>query len=120
MNKIQPGDFAILLAEPWEEYIRKQDLLNKKPFDGDPFDRFDLYKKGMSFGVRKSLRLRLEEMIWWGYRVESINGNRAVIQSMTAIVPIRDTVPIECLAKVEKKAETKAEQPKVVREIPDP
>jgi len=54
-------------------------------------------------------------MIWWGYRVESINGNRAVIQSMTAIVPIRDTVPLDCLAKVE----TKVEQPKVVKEIPD-
>ena len=88
MNKIQPGDFAILLAEPWSRYVN---------------------------GSKYFLRDKLEDMIWWGYRVESINGNRAVIQSMTAIVPIRDTVPLDCLAKVE----TKVEQPKVVKEIPD-
>jgi len=89
MNKIQPGDFAILLAEPWSRYVS---------------------------GSKHFLRDKLEEMIWWGYRVESVNGNRAVIQSMTAIVPIRDTVPLDCLAKVE----TKAEPTKVVKEIPDP
>ena len=89
MNKIQPGDFAILLAEPWNRHVNQ---------------------------CQHFLRDKLEDMIWWGYRVESINGNRAVIQSMTTIVPIRDTVPIDCLVKVEKKAETI----KVVKEIPDP
>ena len=88
-TSIKVGDFAILLAEPWSRYVS---------------------------GSKHFLRDKLEEMIWWGYRVESVNGNRATIQSMTAIVPIRETVPIDCLAKVE----TKAEQPKVVREIPDP
>ena len=90
---LSPGDFAILLAEPWSRYVNQ---------------------------CQHFLRDKLEDMIWWGYRVESINGNRAVIQSMTAIVPIRETVPIDCLAKVEKKAEKKAEQPKAVKEIPDP
>lgn len=89
MNKIQPGDFAILLAEPWNRHVHQ---------------------------CQRFLKDKLEEMIWWGYRVESVNGNRAVIQSMTAPEPFRDTVPIECLAKVEKKAE----KLKVVREIPDP
>ena len=86
---LRPGDFAILLAEPWSRYVS---------------------------GSKHFLRDKLEDMIWWGYRVESINGNRAVIQSMTALEPIRETVPIECLAKVEKKAE----QPVVTKEIPDP
>ena len=90
---VRPGDFAILLAEPWSRHVNQ---------------------------CQHFLRDKLEEMIWWGYRVESINGNRAVIQSMTALEPIRETVPIECLAKVEKKAETKAEQPKITRKIPDP
>ena len=89
MNKIQPGDFAILLAEPWSRHVNQ---------------------------CQHFLRDKLEDMIWWGYRVESINGNRAVIQSMTALELIRETVPIECLAKVEKKAEPT----KVVRGIPDP
>jgi len=90
---IKVGDFAILLAEPWSRHVSQ---------------------------CQHFLRDKLEEMIWWGYRVESINGNRAVIQSMTALEPIRETVPIDCLAKVEKKAEKKAEQPKAVKEIPDP
>ena len=84
-----PGDFAILLAEPWSRHVNQ---------------------------CKHFLRDKLEEMIWWGYRVESVNGDRAVIQSMTEIAPIRETVPLDCLAKVEKKAE----QPRVVKEIPDP
>ena len=88
-TSVRPGDFAILLAEPWNRHVHQ---------------------------CQHFLRDKLEEMIWWGYRVESVNGNRAVIQSMTAPEPIRDTVPIECLAKVEKKAE----KPKATKEIPDP
>ena len=84
-----PGDFAILLAEPWSRHVS---------------------------GSKHFLRDKLEDMIWWGYRVESVNGNRAVIQSMTALDPIRETVPLGCLGKVEKKAKPT----KVVREIPDP
>ena len=87
---VRPGDFAILLAEPWSRHVNQ---------------------------CQHFLRDKLEDMIWWGYRVESINGNRAVIQSMTALEPIRETVPIECLAKVEKKAETTKV---VTKEIPDP
>ena len=88
-----PGDFAILLAEPWSRHVNQ---------------------------CQHFLRDKLEDMIWWGYRVESVNGNRAVIQSITALEPIRETVPLDCLSKVEKKAETKAEPTKVVKEIPDP
>ena len=88
-----PGDFAILLEEPWSRHVNQ---------------------------CQHFLRDKLEDMIWWGYRVESVNGNRAVIQSITALEPIRETVPLDCLSKVEKKAETKAEPTKVVKEIPDP
>ena len=77
---LKPGDYAILLAEPWNRHVNQ---------------------------CQQFLRDKLEDMIWWGYRVESVNGNRAVIASMTAPEPVRETVPIECLTKVEsvKKAE---------------
>ena len=87
-TSLRPGDFAILLAEPWSRHVNQ---------------------------CQHFLRDKLEDMIWWGYRVESVNGNRATIQSMTALEPIRETVPLDCLVKVE----TKAKKP-VVKEIPDP
>lgn len=89
-STLKAGDYAILLAEPWNRYV----------FQCQPF-----------------LRDKLEEMIWWGYRIESVNGNRAVIQSLSAPNPTRETVPIECLTGVKK---GKDDRVKVKRPIVTP
>jgi hypothetical protein len=81
---IKPGAFVSILAKPWEDFVHNMSPLRR--------DRF-------------------REFIWWGYKVETVNGDRVTISSVNAPQKIREVVPVNCLDVVEKRSRDDAPTP---------
>lgn len=81
--EIKPGSFVSILARPWEDFV---------------------------LGQSKFKRDLLWDLIWWGYKVEAVNGDRVTIVSVNAPTKtkIRETVPAECLEIVTKRPDNNA------------
>jgi hypothetical protein len=75
---LKPGDFAIILAQPWDEFIWTQ-----------------------PYNIHEQLR----DMVWWGYKVLRVDHKGVQIESQTAPKAIRRTVPMHCLRRCEKRKE---------------